>query len=181
MFWLLSVHLSLSLSAVQTCRMSSNILKHLSVACFDKLIYSTVLSCLSCCVVLLSWTSSTVSYALSLSSFFLFYLALPPFSYLSPSDNPLFSHFNFCPSLPFSVSVSPSISHNTQLTHCWCNAASTEQLSECVPLVMGLNTELRAEQCLAMGWGAACSERWMEGIRDLTDKANGNKWLRGLW
>lgn len=46
---------------------------------------------------------------------------------------------------------------------------------------MGLNTEQGAEQYsggdvgVGGGRGAACSERWMEGIRDLTDKANGNK------
>lgn len=84
--------------------------------CLDKLICFTVLSCISCCNVLLSWTSSTASSALSF--FFLFYLALAPFSpiSLSTSDNPPFSHFTFYPSLPFSVSISPSISHHAQLT-----------------------------------------------------------------
>lgn len=40
---------------------------------------------------------------------------------------------------------------------------------------MTLNTEQRAVQGPVVGCGAARSERWMEGIRDLTDKANGNK------
>lgn len=40
---------------------------------------STVFSCISCCTVPLCWTSSAVSFALSLSSFFLFHLVLPLF------------------------------------------------------------------------------------------------------
>lgn len=88
--------------------MSPNIGKHLSVACFDKLICFTVFPLALCC----SAELPPLFPLLSFSSFFLLSSAPPFFSYLSPSDNPPFSHFNFCPSLSFSVSISPSISHH---------------------------------------------------------------------